>query len=441
MVRRSPIEVYEEARESLASYLDTAYRIGHPLVARERGALVREDSITAQKPFVESTPPFRTTRPLSDVQAAPIPSVLARLFESHTLGRRPLYAHQERALTSAWDEEGAVKSLVIATGTGSGKTEAFLLPVLADILREMEGWPLGLENLPLTGSMQAGTWRHRRFGEERPPATRAIILYPMNALVNDQTARLRRILSTNQALAFLSEQFGHNRIYFGQYTSRARVPGHWSNSNRLRAWRDYFGQIQADWASLNEREREDGDWIRPDGPELYCRWDMQAAPPDILVTNYSMLEYMLLRPIERSIWEATRKWLNESERNVLTVVLDEAHMYTGARGSEVAHLLRRLYDRLGVRPRQLRCIATSATLGEGEGAEAPIRAFVSRLFGVASERFEVIRAEADPELSLEKATYEVDEQFASALAGFQRELNDHPVGRRRPFGSDRRKCW
>ena len=137
-----------------------------------------------------------------------------------------------------------------------------------------------------------------------------------------------------------------------------------------------------------------------------------------------MLEYMILRPIERSIWEATRKWLNESERNVLTVVLDEAHMYTGARGSEVAHLLRRLYDRLGVRPRQLRCIATSATLGEGEGAEAPIRAFVSRLFGVASERFEVIRAEADPELSLEKATYEVDEQFASALAGFQRELND-----------------
>ena len=103
---------------------------------------------------------------------------------------------------------------------------------------------------------------------------------------------------------------------------------------------------------------------------MYCRWDMHEAPPDILVTNYAMLEYMLLRPIERPMWEATREWLAQSSSHCVTLVLDEAHMYTGARGSEVAYLLRRLYDRLGITQRQLRCVATSASLGEGKTSTA-----------------------------------------------------------------------
>lgn len=421
MSRRSPIEVYNEARESLAAYLDTAYRIGHPLVAQERGELIRQDGVTAQMPFVETTPPFLLKNRLRDVVNPFTPSSLVRLFEGHVLGRRSLYAHQQHALENCWEPDGSPRNLVIASGTGSGKTEAFLLPILADILREAETWPEGVPNLPSVGRLHQGTWHHRRLGEARVAAIRAIILYPMNALVNDQVARLRRILATDTAIDFIERTYNGNSIYFGQYTSRARVSGHWSNSNRLREWRQYIARIQADWASLEQQEAndDDGDWIRPDGPEMYCRWDMQEAPPDILVTNYAMLEYMLLRPIERSIWEATAEWLNMSEDNHLTIVLDEAHMYTGARGSEVAYLLRRLYDRLGLTHDKTRCIATSASLGEGEGSEAVVRRFASRLFGSPPERFEVIRAETE---QLE-TDVPPDSEFRRAVADFQRRLD------------------
>ena len=81
---------------------------------------------------------------------------------------------------------------------------------------------------------------------------------------------------------------------------------------------------------------------------MLCRWDMQLAPPDILVTNYSMLEYMLVRPIESSIFDKTRLWLDTHDVARLTLVLDEAHTYTGAKGTEVAHLVRRLKERLGL---------------------------------------------------------------------------------------------
>jgi len=85
-----------------------------------------------------------------------------------------------------------------------------------------------------------------------------------------------------------------------------------------------------------------------DDAELLMRHEIQAACPEILITNYSMLEYMMLRPIERSIFEQTAKWL-ENKGTYLTVVLDEAHMYRGATGAEVAFLLRRLFARLGIK--------------------------------------------------------------------------------------------
>lgn len=419
MSRRSPIEVYNEARESLATYLDTAYRIGHPLVAQERGELIRRDGVIAQMPFIETTPPFLLKNRIRDIVNPFIPPSLAQLFEGHILSRRPLYAHQQRVLETSWEQDGSPRNVVIATGTGSGKTEAFFLPILADILREAETWPIGVPSLPGSGRLEHGTWHHRRHGEARVAAVRAIILYPMNALVNDQVARLRRLLATDTAIDFIRRTYNGNFIYFGQYTSRTRVSGHWSNRNRVNEWRQYVARVHADWASLEPQEANDGDWIRPDGPEMYCRWDMQEAPPDILVTNYAMLEYMLLRPIERPLWEATGKWLKMSEDNRLTIVLDEAHMYTGARGSEVAYLLRRLYDRLGLTHNKTRCIATSASLGEGEGSDVAVRRFASRLFGAPSERFEVIRAETE---SLD-TDVPSDPKFLRAVADFQRRLD------------------
>ena len=101
--------------------------------------------------------------------------------------RFPLWKHQEQALRAAWDEEGHPRNLIVATGTGSGKTECFYLPILSDILRESINWPTP------TGEATAGkwngqlrTWLHKRRHETRPAAIRAIVLYPMNALGNDQ---------------------------------------------------------------------------------------------------------------------------------------------------------------------------------------------------------------------------------------------------------------
>src|SRR5205807_9015863 len=109
---------------------------------------------------------------------------------------------------------------------------------------------------------------------------------------------------------------------------------------------------------------------------------------------YSMLEYMLLRPIERSIFGQTKKWLGENRENSLISVLDEAHMYRGAGGAEVALLIRRLQSRLGVSRDRLRCILTSASLGEGAEAKESIKSFAVGLTGHPEKKqmpFEVVK--------------------------------------------------
>ena len=119
-------------------------------------------------------------------------------------------------------------------------------------------------------------------------------------------------------------------IYFGMYTGDAEPTGHWSNPSRRRRWGDYINSIRTTWNALSPANQQRGSWPRPDGPEMLCRWDMQVVPPDVLVTNYSMLEYMLVRPLEAPIFDATRTWLRTCPNACLTLaVLDEAHTYTG----------------------------------------------------------------------------------------------------------------
>jgi len=103
--------------------------------------------------------------------------------------------------------------------------------------------------------------------------------------------------------------------------------------------------------------------------------------PDILVTNYSMLEYMLMRPIERSIFQQTRDWLASDSNNTFILVVDEAHTYRGVAGAEVAFLIRRLQARLGISRDQMRCIMTSASLGSGDDVESVATAFAEGLTG------------------------------------------------------------
>src|SRR6202044_2537686 len=97
----------------------------------------------------------------------------------------------------------------------------------------------------------------------------------------------------------------------------------------------------------------------PDDVELVTRHEVQAAPPDLLVTNYSMLEYMMMRPIERPIFDKTREWLAQNPSEKFLIVLDEAHLYRDAAGAEVGLLLRRLRDRLNIQPDRFQVICAT----------------------------------------------------------------------------------
>lgn len=418
---QNPHTFAAELKEMLCTYLETAYRISHPAVVQERANLLRMPDVVSQAPFVETTPRFRTGAWLRDLGLPWIPEELPELARfGLPTNRFPLWTHQEEALRAAWAEDGSPRDLIVASGTGSGKTECFYLPILADILLEALDWPApNGTGSPGEWDSRRRVWLHSRRHEARPAALRAIVLYPMNALVNDQLRRLRRTLASDEALAWQHRHLRDNLIYFGRYTSQTELPGRPHQTWRLGRWNTYQVRIQTGWKTIGDDLRRSGGWPRLDGPEMLCRWDMQAAPPDILVTNYSMLEYMLVRPIEASIFEQTKDWLASSNRHILTLVLDEAHTYTGARGTEVAYLIRRLFERLEVGPEQIRCIATSATLGETEEALQRVRRFASELFGHSEERFAVIRAETEPVLEELPAP---SLQELHALAAFQEAL-------------------
>ena len=121
---------------------------------------------------------------------------------------------------------------------------------------------------------------------------------------------------------------------------------------------------------------------RLDGTEMYSRQDMQVTPPDILITNFSMLSVMLMRKIEDDIWDKTKEWLDADENNVFHVIVDELHLNRGTAGTEQAYLLRMLYKRLGrspqTHPRQIRVLASSASLEDNDEG----RRFVADFFDI-----------------------------------------------------------
>lgn len=404
----TPNQAAAHLKESIASYIESQYRISHPLVFEERAALLRERGVIAQDPFIEATPAFAPGRLLRDLEHERpdfVPPGLSELVEHGLpLDRFPLYTHQEQALLASGGES---PNLLVATGTGSGKTEAFVLPILARILGEASGWtaPTASHSKGYF-DIEADAWRHSRRHETRPSALRAIILYPMNALVNDQMSRLRRVLSLNGSPDWQREHLNENLIHFGMYTSLTPPTRTPTESAKRQQFEEYMEQLEEEWGSLPQNLRDTGNWPAVGGAEMLCRWDMQGAPPDILVTNYSMLEYMLIRGIENPIFESTRSWLEGGDDRVVTLVLDEAHTYTGAKGTEVAHLVRRLKERLGIRPgtNKLRAIATSASIPDVAEASDELLQFVSNLFGEPGSSFSLIHAGITDALPGERVT-------------------------------------
>lgn len=315
-----PLQTTALIRNSYLRYLKTIYPFQERDLRDQFWRALETPDLLVKGPLLEASPPFKNGRSIRELIEVGVLHPAFRTLCSDALPlERPLYLHQEQGVDKV--VRGG-RNVIIATGTGSGKTEAFLIPILDHLLREEE----------------AGTLDQ--------PGVRALLLYPMNALANDQLKRLRKLLRDFPA------------ITFGRYTGETRE----TEGEAEQAFRDQFPHEP---------------WL---DNELISRERMRVEPPHILLTNYAMLEYLLLRPRDCEFFDG------EAGQHWRFIVLDEAHVYAGASGIEIAMLLRRLKDRV-VRsePGRLRCVATSATLGRGQEDFPAVTRFAAAIFG---ERFE-----------------------------------------------------
>lgn len=389
--------VFTSLRDGLFRYYDTPFALASEELQTERRQLLDRDGASWRYPFVEPIRDYaRAEGTVADACAAAGAS--AELAELALLGLLPpnvdsLYVHQQAMLRSVIEGRNAV----VTAGTGSGKTEAFLLPILDRLLRESEPWPPAEEAEQPRWWESGAQWVAQRGHESRPPAVRAMVLYPMNALVEDQLVRLRRALDGPAARRWLAERRPGHRFYFGRYTGQTPVPGDAESPSPRRTLRRIMREAEERSRRANAADPEGADGRRYyvpqlDGAEMRSRWDMQAQPPDLLITNYSMLNVMLRRRRDDPIFELTRQWLADPS-HVFTLVVDELHMYRGTQGSEVAYLLRNLLSRLELldRPQQVRLLAASASL-ERERDEDFLRGF----FAAPVESFDLHRGELEP---------------------------------------------
>ncbi|MDN3918725.1 DEAD/DEAH box helicase [Roseateles violae] len=227
----------------------------------------------------------------------------------------PGFSHQERA----WERMSSQRlglSTLVATGTGSGKTECFLYPVLDHCARAKAAKEAGVK---------------------------ALVIYPMNALASDQARRIAELVASTPA--FVGLRVG---LYVGGWAS---APGE--------------GAVMTATSVITDRET------------------LRKHPPDILLTNYKMLDYLMLRPKDRQLWA------QNTPTTLRYVVVDELHTFDGAQGTDLALLLRRLRARLQTPDQHLICAGTSATLG-GASDTKPLRDYARQVFGVPFDEQAVV---------------------------------------------------
>jgi len=328
----NPIELAQHIEEKYRRYLKTTFYFKDPDLRKSFEEALDAGHLS-KGPYLEATPIFKRTETPQTLFPTLLGSTPDEGFLKAVQGGRQLYQHQKEAIERTF--KGS--NVVVATGTGSGKTEAFLYPILLHLYQEFQA-----------GKLRSGV--------------RALILYPMNALANDQRDRLGEICRQ------LIKENSPFRFTFGQYIGE-------TPENKNDSW------------------RHAGDHIAKRLPgELVLRSEMRETQPHILLTNYSMLEFLLLRPNDSPLFD------NESARWWTFLILDEAHQYRGSRGIEMAMLLRRLKQRLreGGRSGPFRCIATSATLAGGAGDNAAVATFATGLFGEEFREENVILGKTEP---------------------------------------------
>ncbi len=367
-----PIGALNKIKDNYLRYFETAFKFeerypGDDLDKRKNAEMRRNNNLFHEQPYCEIIPEYISDdEPLAgliDHLPAPqrdlFPSGFADFIKCGLMDYSP-YRHQFEALVSAFIEG---KNTVITSGTGSGKTESFLLPLLASLFKELSGWPNQNYNMSWYAPQNTGGQydnAYQRAGEniKRPASIRALIMYPMNALVEDQIARLRKAIDGDKVRQYFDSDFGHNRIFFGQYNSstigRKSINGVSQATDNdkiecLKALSEYsgnykrllqrkkelvakkdklsnenLGEITDDRRKEIEKELlsfkkelsliEDAWYIAPRldpnsfSGEMVTRWDMQDKAPDILITNFSMLSAMLMRSSEHKMFEDSRRW-------------------------------------------------------------------------------------------------------------------------------------
>lgn len=323
----TPFDVLDEVKRRSAEAIIAQSGLGHEGLRRAlRGLLGGDDPAQGallQLPVLEGAHPFIAAE---TTMAALAGSVLDAAFVAALDGipaghdyRFPASRKPFRHQAEAWHFLGAAdpRSVLVTSGTGSGKTECFLFPILSDLVRQAQQ-----QRAPLEG-------------------VQAIMLYPLNALIESQRERL----------SAWTEPFGGTVrycLYNGDLPQAAK------ESDRRRTPEQVI-----------DRER------------------LRACPPPLLVTNVTMLEYMLVRAEDRPIIDASQgklKW----------IVLDEAHSLVGAAAAEIALLLRRVMLAFSVRPEDIRFVATSATIGSGEGLRQQLQRFLADVAGIPDSRVHVV---------------------------------------------------
>ena len=293
-----PSILAKQLQKGIGDYIETTFPMtNEPFKGSIQKMLAQKGSVY-HEPYVAVRLPFRVADEMPTCFEAIVPPYVP-------------YVHQLKAFERLTGDDG--RSTLVATGTGSGKTECFLYPILEYC------------------------YQHR--GER---GIKALIIYPMNALASDQAKRIAEFIYKNAKL--------HGNVSVGMY-----VGGENSDATR----------VMGEHNVITDHET------------------MLNNPPDILLTNYKMLDYLLVRPKDALLWQD-----NDSE-TLKYIAVDELHTFDGAQGTDLACLLRRLKRRLGIYDGYLCCIGTSATMGSKDN-NASILQYASEIFGEPFDKDAVI---------------------------------------------------
>lgn len=452
----NPLGIFDEVKDNLILYLQTAFRTRYEDFEKKREELLRTDKNLYRVPWVEPIPEYQSSgKTIKEIDLASFFTDEEATFYKNFIAKGgidfPLYKHQVEMLTKSLQG----KNCVITTGTGSGKTESFLLPLIATLVKDIyqykntkekiggNWWDTGRQ-MRTCLSQQSDKYvlseqARQRPSNHRPTTIKALVVYPMNALVEDQMTRLRQALDSENVRTLLEKNLNGNRIFFGRYNSTSPTSGKlykYDNDDELKRNERVFKKLKKELQTLEseynklqtflvenaklpeghedkvKREEALSQFQSLYGAEMRSRFDMQVTPPDIFITNFSMLSIMMMREVEEDIFEQTRAWLNyedipinrqETEKvnnpRIFHLVIDELHLYRGSAGTENALILQLFLNRIGLSPNspQLKILASSASLEGQEGTDEyeESQKFLKGFFGLNDKAapFEIITGE------------------------------------------------